>query len=372
MIIKKSALFCMLCLFFSGLVWAEEVFILTDQLQFSSSQNLTKARGISPTKEITLFKKISEKNGVTKLLLFQLNGNPRSETVYISSKWFARGTRGGSIESFKVDPNNLLNAFNKNINCEYCQANAGEEEQATRPNPKIDNAYVTGRGNDSCSILKSNSQNISEENNEEKYLDCFDSIIKKINISYQNSAYKTISKLYLLPPEQQIFMARILTMYGEASGAIPPEEQMAAVLQVVNNRTRVAQEKYPKINQLDVVLQNSQFSMFNPKDSNWKRALFASRDKVKEAVHVLANPAKYIMKDTKGHIENIFHFMTPNLCHYKFRPSWIKSCEEKSHVKVNDVKLNSPNGHIFFANIPWAFNPKNRYKEYARQHGGIR
>ena len=352
-------------IFSANLSWGVDIFLLTQPLQLSSTEDLKSVQSFSVSGQPTLLKKLSEKNGVTKVQLIQVNGVASQQIVYVSSKWFSQGTRTKAIDPFQIDPNKLIKDLTKtpSKNCLPNIVILGT--QPIEENPDI---------KDPCHILLGEKNNYSEKQKEEIHMACFDNIKKKLNISYKNSAYQAIAKLYSLPKEQQIFMAQILTMYGEASGAVPPAEQMAAVLQIVDNRTRLAKTKYREANQLDVVLQNSQFSMFNPSDFNWKRAMFASKFELKTAVHVLVNREKYSIKSTgKNKIaKNVYHYMATELCGGDNHPAWAVDCTGATVVSVNGVKLEASNGHVFFTSIPWSFNPSNRYKTYAKKHEGVK
>lgn len=347
---------------------ADDVYILTRPLEFSSSEFLVNAKLYSVSNNPTLLKKVSEKNGIVEIKFIQINGVPNQKTVYVSSKWFSRGTQFESMIPFQVDPNKVVKDFEKTNSLKHCQA---LENKVPEKGKILDSVKTNIAQSNSCDILKETRGNYSGDQKKEMYLTCFESIKERITKpNGKKNSYKILSKLYKLPKEQQVFMAQMLTMYGEASGAMPPAEQMAAVLQIIDNRTRYAKEKFPEANQLDVVLQNTQFSMYNPSDSNWRRALFASKEKLKLAIHVIVNRDQYKMKNgSKGNfVENVYHFVTAGLCVNKNLPYWALACRKTKPVNVNDIVLSSKNGHVFLADVPWTFNPNNRYKTYSEKH----
>jgi hypothetical protein len=268
--------------------------------------------------------------------------------MYISSKMFTLGTKTEELKSFEVDPNIVIKKAH-----ETCR---DEKEEITSPTDL----------SISCQILSSSSSN------PEDYVNCLETIKEKLNYKDSDSASVAISKLYTLHPDEQKFMAYILTMYGEARGMRPPEHHMAGVMKTIDNRHSYARKKYPDATELDVVLQDLQFSMYNKKDPNWRQAMKASPQLMMAALTTYAK--KNIMSieiNPKGEeIQKIYHYATTDLCNSSSPPRWINS---KKHVKLvidgKDLPLNK--GHMFYQSIPWTFNPNNRYKSFAKQEGII-
>ncbi|MFP5385725.1 MAG: cell wall hydrolase, partial [Bacteriovoracia bacterium] len=266
---------------------------------------------------------------------FQENGKEVNKVLYISTKWFEKGT-SPSATVFQTDPNEIVNnAVDTNLVCEA---------------PKdLD-------PNDPCSVLDSG------HDNPDLFMSCFDSIRQKLRLSSTGTAYATLSKLYSLPPSEQKFMAMVLTMHGEARGTRPPEENMAAVMKVIENRTRYAQERSPGSSELDVVFQSSQFSMYNPRDPNWKAAITGSSEELANAIKVYAyRNSTYRCQQIK---ENVCHYHVPGID----KQDWMES-RKIVNVTVNGERITE---HQFYAGVAWAFNPNNPYKNYARRQGYIR
>lgn len=335
----KYALF-FLSLFTASIATADdEVFLLTKSLDFASENGSKKVLTLRPKNQPTLIRKISESNGVMKVEVFQENGKPVSKKLSISTKWLARGTTSQGLDKFIVDPNPIVQ--NINPDCE-------EEKTPVVP------------ATESCKVLSSGDQDI------EKHMECFASIQERLEFNNPTTSYKSLSKLYTLSPEEQKFMACILTMYGEARGLDPVEQQMAAVMKVVENRTKYAQNEYSDANELDVVLQNSQFSMFNPRDPNWKKAITADPAEMRDAIRVFASKTTNMCTAP----DNVYHYATTQLCRSSNRPNWAKS-SRKIDMEFSDLD-SILSGHTFFYDIAWSFNPSNRYKEYASQNGLIK
>lgn len=265
--------------------------------------------------------------------MIQENGKSVNKTLFVSSNWLAKGTSESAVP-FQVDPNKIVSSAGI-ASCEMPSA-----VDPTNP----------------CSVIDSG------QTDPELFITCFESIKRKLNIKTSESAYNNISKLYSLPPAEQKFMAMVLTMYGEARGTRPAEENMAMVMKVVENRTRVAQEQCTGANELDVVLQSSQFSMFNPRDPNWKAALGASGDDLTEVMKVFA------LRNSTYRCENV----RDNVCHYHVpgidRQAWMET-RKKVSVTVNGTAIRD---HQFYAGVAWAFNPSNSYKRYAEKKGYVK
>lgn len=341
-----------------SLVLAQEVFLLTKALDFSSSPGLKSARPINVGKHPTLLKKVSESKGVVKVQLLQQNGKAVNKTLYVSAKWFNRGTQA-KAEAFHADPNQLVRNATKAPEPD-CQEDEPVSEKIESYVPIMAQPY-TGVA---CSVLEGPTQEV------DLFLKCFEDIQKRLQYN-SASAYKSLSKLYTLSPSEQKFMAMILTMYGEARGAHPPEAQMAAVMKVIENRTTKARETDPTSNELDVVLQDAQFSMYNPKDKNWRAALSASPDEMRGAVKVFASRgADQCVSKPPSKGDFIYHYATSELCSSSRRPNWIHQ-GKKIQLQVGGSPLTSSGAHYFYADVPWRFNSSNRYREYAEQQGDI-
>lgn len=322
-------------------VFADEVFLLTKSLDFipeGSKRQIT----IRPKDQPTLIRKLSEKNGITEVEIFQENGKSVSKRMTISTKWLSRGTQSNGLTEFTVDPNPIV--ANLNPDCD-------KKEEASEPVvPVVPSA-------EACKVLSSGEQDV------EKHIECFASIQQRLDLNNPSSSYKTLSKLYTLSPEEQKFMAYILTMYGEARGLDPVEQQMAAIAKVIDNRTKYAQSEFPNASELDVVLQNSQFSMYNPRDPNWKTAISADPAEMRDAIRVFATKAM----DSCTTADNVYHYATTDLCRSRARPRWATPSRK---VTMDFTDLSGLlRGHTFFADVAWNFAPSNRYKDYAEENG---
>jgi hypothetical protein len=317
----------------------EEVFLLTHPLNFSEVPGRAGVQ-ISVGAQPTLMKRLSSENGVTRVQIFQENGKAVNKIRYLSEHWFEQGT---SLSNFEIDPNKIIADVN---------------------DPDCDEEAINDETNRACAVLDTQSSDVN------LYTHCYETIHRKLNIKGSDSAYVTISKLYTLPENQQRFMAMLLTMYGEARGTKPPELHMASIMRIIDNRLRIAKQRHLESTELDVVLQNSQFSMFNPRDPNWKAAITANSEKMMNALNTYATQSTYAFgtKRSGNNGDNVFHYMTSSL----FNSGNISWATRPIEVTVNNTVLKSRNAHVFFDNIPWSFSPSNRYKEYAHKKGLVK
>lgn len=328
---------------FSLPVFADEPLLLTKSLNFSSSPNLKKSQILQVGKRPTLMRKIGESNGVTEVEVFQMNGKSVQKKLYISTKWLKKGTDQSAVE-FHTDPNTIVNSDPFELMC-----------------PKVEEPSFERTSNSEssqgCSVLATGSTDVNA------HLECFNEIKEKLHVKSPYTAYKAISKLYTLAPAEQKFMAMILTMFGEARGTNPVQANMAAVMKVIENRTNKAQESDPDLNELDIVLQDAQFSMFNPRDPNWKKALKASESEMRNSIEVFATKQSRTcdVAPPKFDEDHVYHYAT-------FAPYWAHQGQEVKML-VDGEKLSSSGAHRFWAKVPWSFTSSNRYKRYAKKKG---
>lgn len=343
-------------------LYSEDVFLLSKTLEFSKNSQFTDLKMIhAQEKGITLFKVIEKVKNILKIEVIQKNGLPANEILYISEKWFNRGTKKTEDPSFinlKLDPNQAL----QNINSPLKLPCPGFDETTSAifnsPPTICDKALL------------------ETPSSKEAHLQCFEFLQNKIKnkMSEKNRskrAYQAISALYELKEHEQKFLAYLLTMYGEARGTKPVKEQMAGVMKVIQNRTEYAKEKgFLDANELDVVLQNNQFSMYNVQDNNWEVALNANFEEMSDAVDVYMEKDSFQIKinqkkQTKK-TDSVYHYISKMLYLSEDRPLWSLP---SNHVNlaVNGSVLNNSNGHVFFSNVPWTFEPTNKYKKYAEK-----
>lgn len=320
---------------------AAETLLLTKSLDFLVSPHSNKTTRLQVGKQPTLIRLLGESGGLSEVEIFQQNGKAVNKRMFVSSKWLKRGTDSRTTD-FQIDPNLMVNRDYNELLCE---------------DPEVEEDIGTAKTEGNCEVLSSGSSDVA------KHMKCFNHLKEKLNIRSPNSAYGAISKLYTLEPEEQKFMALILTMFGEARGTSPVQAHMAAVMKVVENRTEKANMSDPDLNELDIVLQDSQFSMFNPRDPNWRAAFKASANDMKNAIMVYAQKKSRSCDVIPAKIDEdkVYHYAT-------FAPFWAHQGKEVN-MSVDGKKLSAKGAHRFWAGVPWSFNSSNRYKRYARQKG---
>jgi hypothetical protein len=350
-------------------------YLLTKGLSFSTKPNLiSDPILINVTAQPTMLRKLHSNGKVALVQIYQQDGKPVNKKFYVSEEWLGKGT---AVQDFKVDPNVIVaGAAEPECGDDF---KVDEEE----PIPKVVKEEVVQveiqerSDPTACNVLNTESAHAA------LYTKCYESIRAKLKFNKDDSSYKNLSKLYTLSEKEKHFMAALFTMYGEARGTRPPEENMASILFVLENRLSYAKSKgHTNANLLDVAVQNSQFSMFNPSDPNWKAAITADSTKMAAAIKVYAQRKSTFAKHSITN--DVYHYATAGLCKSKNPPDWaltkVKTTvkekvivTEKLKARAN-VNVNGHNivHHYYFKDVPWTFNPNNRYKTYAEQEGLIK
>lgn len=305
---------------------------LTKPLEFVDNQN--QSRTLKVGRQLTLFKIKRTFNDVTEVELIQENGQPTKESLFINSYWLKKGTE--SSQPLYTDLTPILDQTQKNL--------SGNLLCPPVKTPK----------KNSCDVLKLKPVSNTEET-KDSLLRCFKGLQKKIPKT--GTATVRLGAIYKLKPHEREFMAKMLTAYGEAGGARPYKQQLKAVMNVIDNRVKYARKTFPKATSLDVVFQRYQFSMYNPKDPNWKRALA-----VKDLSSIKAVIQAYIeIKNEPNDLNpKIYHYMATRLSRSPSRPDWA-TAKRKSRPVVDGRTLDGNPGHVFYKNVGWTFNPRNRY-----------
>lgn len=186
---------------------------------------------------------------------------------------------------------------------------------------------------------------------------------------------KILRNLYLLEPHEQELMGMVLTSYGEVRGADINEAYV--VMKTLSNRVKTARERGCKnANALDAATQPWQFSVWNKKDPNWKKAVSIEEEEDNEEEKMRALLGVYknykanaytINAQDKKTFDSITHFRTQDL---KDVPSWGRAGNAIKNIRINRKDAGA-NGnikvhHYFFKNIPWSF----KYNQKRPQRNG--
>lgn len=174
---------------------------------------------------------------------------------------------------------------------------------------------------------------------------------------------KAFKNLYSrLNKEEQRFAAHIFTAQGEAAiltSARPPRyEEMVAVMKVVDNRMNASNNnrraRQRPFNELDVVLDPWQFSMYNANDPGWRRSLdIDHRTNFSNAVN---SYIKYVSADMKPRpeVDRVYHYHANYVS-----PDW-RNNSKKVTISVDGKSVlgGTRTKHYFYRDIAWSRNPK--------------
>lgn len=251
---------------------------------------------------------------------------------------------------------------------------AGEkvkEEDLVEPDEK-DVPVITDNYNwkPGCEVL-AKGQGLKSADSEQLFK-CIRSIQKSIaegarDRNGQLNRKKAFKNLYSrLNKEEQKFAAHIFTAQGEAAiltSARPPRyEEMVAVMKVVENRMNASNNNRRStrkpFNELDVILDPWQFSMYNTKDPGWRRSLDIDyRTNFSNAVH---SYIKFVSSDIepKPEVDRIYHYHANYV-----RPNW-RSSRKKVTIEVDGKKVlgGTKTKHYFYRDIAWSKNPKTPWR----------
>ena len=175
---------------------------------------------------------------------------------------------------------------------------------------------------------------------------------------------QVLSKLYQLEPHEQELMGMVLTSYGEVRGSDINESFL--VMQTLLNRAKTAQKRGCKLaNALDTATQNLQFSVWNRKDPNWKKAVSLEEEEYDEEkkMRALLNVYKRfknndfkIAPQDKATFEKITHFRTKKIPKV---PEWGGANRAIKTIRLNGKDAGSTGNmkvlHYFFKDTPWSF-----------------
>ena len=245
------------------------------------------------------------------------------------------------------------------------------EEIKVRPIPRPERTIapspvIEGKWHPHCQVLAKSPQ---LESDEAEMVLCLQSLKKSVTENNLNEDRKYIrSQVFRdmyrkLNPTEQRFLALSLTAYGE-SGILRDERDMKMIMRVIDNRVKYANKKgrSPKANELDIVLQPLQFSMYNANQNDWRQALEASPHDpgIKLAV---SSYRKYpnASFEPKEKIDDIRHYhatyVNPN---WASRSKLIPVQIDGDRTRIRRLKVRGERvdvRHEFYQNIAWSFAP---------------
>lgn len=227
----------------------------------------------------------------------------------------------------------------------------------------------------------------SRPRDREELMRCIRSIQVQITQGARNSRGallrgRVFRNLYSeLNPQEQRFAAMVFTAHGEAvpitTGDPPEFQEMSAVMKVVDNRMRDANERSGDFNELDVVLDPMQFSMYNRNENVWRRVLDPGRsESLAKAVqsYIEFEQADF---EPKPEIDRVYHYHANYV-----RPNWAASSKELRPRVDGDLTRPAPSGynerspagrrqiarsyrrvrHVFYRDVAWSRNPQTPWR----------
>lgn len=188
---------------------------------------------------------------------------------------------------------------------------------------------------------------------------CYNSIRDEIlrGLNRQNpNRNEAFRRMYRrLNEREQHFLAMTLTALGESGiltrGPNPNLDEMTIVMKVIENRTREANRRNRGgVNELDIVLQDRQFSMYNRGEHLWssglKRSTGDSQRRNAIASYIRHQNISYDNPD----IDRVYHYHANYVS-----PGW-RVTRNIVRPTVNGVGLRSQGTrHIFYRDIRWGF-----------------
>jgi hypothetical protein len=218
-----------------------------------------------------------------------------------------------------------------------------------------------------CNVLSSPTFAASDKPQLERCLDSIKSTIlggRSLNSITRGELFSNMYRL--LNPREQEYAAMVFTAIGEAGVLAPPIEEMVMVMHSVKNRARNATERNPgrHINELDIVLQDRQYSMYNAPDNrrddqgarllnnHLKSHVFVPHNR--QSSNAIDAFMRYFETPFPDEYNDIYHYHTVYV-----NPDWSRGRRQTDIVlngqRVGPVGGNARRGHQFFRNIAWTF-----------------
>lgn len=341
---------------------------------------------------------VGENNWAYTIKVFKDN-RPVEGEFYVAKKW-ARRALNLYAAKHALEMNKSVSEATNQPKADCCDSNIHDNPQevtifdeldtSPRPRARPEN-FPPGRETTQedylpgCQSLDTESS--SRPRDREELMRCIRSIQTQITNGARNSRgsllrVEVLRNLYTeLNPKEQRFAAMVFTAHGEAipitTGNPPQLQEMTAVMKVVENRMRNSNERSGDFNELDVVLDPMQFSMYNRNETVWRRVLDPGRsESLAKAVQ------SYIEYETadfepKPEIDQVYHYHANYV-----RPDWASSSKELRPRVNGDLTRPAPSGynerspagrrqiaksyrrvrHIFYRDIAWSRNPRTPWR----------
>lgn len=196
---------------------------------------------------------------------------------------------------------------------------------------------------DGCETLSRRSQWNSENRSQVESLHrCAQSIRNAItNRGQDMNRERVFRRLYSqLNPIEQHFAAMVFTAVGEAGTLTDSNslEEMLAVMKVVDNRVDRANQRNRNrnFNQLDIVLDPVQFSMYNANSNNWRSRFNPRNDSIYRGQ--MNNAIKSYLQyptasfEPQPQMDHVYHYHTNFVV-----PSWSRHARGHSEYEITPV-----------------------------------
>lgn len=310
-------------------------------------------------------------------------GNLSAGSYLVAHKWARRALNiQAALHAARLQKEIENSTLPPEPDCKSCGIDVDSNPQQVKAEPVVQEDLVDPEEKDvpvvtdgtkwkpGCEVLADEKK--LKEQDAKTLFQCIRSIQSAINQGARDSRGRLIrSKVFKnlysrLNKKEQKFAAFIFTSHGEASSLAvknPPKyEEMIAIMKVIDNRMNAA-NSYRRatrkpFNQLDVVLDRSQFSMYNKNDPNWKRCLdIDRRENFSVAIHSFI---KYQQSDLKPkpEVDRLYHYHTNYVS-----PGW-KRNSKRVPVSVDGKQVNGTSRvkHYFYRDIAWSRNPKTDWR----------
>lgn len=318
-------------------------------------------------------------------------GQDRGEEYFVAKKWGRRALNiQAALHAAKI--NETLRNAGKAPEEDCCDQNVFHDPtepvtifESMRPVARPSVEQVQGNWKAGCGVLANESQltNVHQKELEKCILSIQHAIVqgaRNRNGSLNRAA--VFRNLYRkLNPSEQKFAAMIFTAQGEAQiitrGQPPQLQEMSSVMKVVENRMNASNRKGRTFNQLDVVLDPMQFSMYNANDQSWRRVLDPGRSE--SYSNAVGAYLQFLKADfqPKPDIDRVYHYhanyvlpnwesqrkiITPVVDGKKTRPAPSGYNERTRSGRRQIAKSFSRVRHIFYKDIAWSRRPQTPWR----------
>lgn len=221
-----------------------------------------------------------------------------------------------------------------------------------------------GNWHPGCEILAKSDLTEADEEKMGKCLQTLKKVVTENNLDSNRRYIRSgvFRDMYRkLNPTEQRFLAMTVTAYGE-SGILRDERDMKMIMKVIDNRVQYVNSlgRHGTVNELDIILQPLQFSMYNANLDDWRRSLEASPHDpgVILAVKSYRNYPKTKFEPSDK-VDQIRHYHATYV-----NPNWA-SVSKRVPVLIDGERTKLKNlrysgrridvRHEFYENIRWGF-----------------